>query len=106
MNMATTTTCSLATRCGLPIPRPIRIGFACLLINALQLEEDKLDIFHHAILEAQQNKLYKAPVYFRHRSEPLPSSKDGEAKTFPRRAGRQVLDLGTGTGLWAMSMAE
>lgn len=71
-----------------------------------QLEEDKLDIFHHAILEAQQKRLYRAPVYFRHRSELVPSSKDKETKQPLRRAGRQILDLGTGTGLWAMSMAE
>ncbi|PKS08221.1 hypothetical protein jhhlp_005163 [Lomentospora prolificans] len=72
------------------------------MITYFHLEEDKLDIFHHAFLEAVQS-LYTAPVYFRHRSQP---NNQDEGQNPPRRAGKQILDLGTGTGLWAMSMAE
>ncbi|SPO02326.1 related to methyltransferase [Cephalotrichum gorgonifer] len=63
-----------------------------------QLELDNLGILHNTITIAmgEDRKLYSAPVYFRHRDESTGPNTNGA----PRGpAGRQVLDLGTGSGL-------
>ena len=63
---------------------------------------DKLSILHNTILVATNDKVYTAPVYLRKANESNGTHANGSSP----RAGRQVLDLGTGTGMWATKMAE
>lgn len=50
-----------------------------------EAEQDRLDMLHHIFLLVLEGKLYKAP---------LP------------RSPRCILDIGTGTGLWALDVAD
>lgn len=54
--------------------------------DALQQEKDRMDIFHKLFLVARREALHQAPV--------VPAYQ-------PR-----ILDLGCGTGIWAIDMAE
>lgn len=63
---------------------------------------DKIGLLHNAVVNRLDKKLYTAPVNLRSTAEPPGASTNGA----PPRATRQVLDLGTGTGLWATAMAE
>jgi predicted O-methyltransferase YrrM len=53
----------------------------------LQQEKDRLDIFHKLFLVSRQGALHKAPL-------------------IPSNGPPRILDLGTGTGIWAIDMAE
>ena len=70
--------------------------------GTFQLEMDKQGLLHNTVMQTMGGRPYTAPVYLRKKGEPLPENTNGN----PPRAGRQVLDLGTGTGLWATTMAE
>lgn len=52
-----------------------------------QQEQDRLDIYHKLFLVARHDQLHKAPL-------------------IPNYDGPRILDLGTGTGIWAIDMAE
>jgi ribosomal protein L11 methylase PrmA len=53
-----------------------------------QREQDRLDIFHKIFLVARHEELHRAPIR-------------------PNNYGpTRILDLGTGTGIWAIGMAE
>lgn len=54
--------------------------------DAQQQEKDRMDIFHKLFLVARRESLHQAPVV---------------ASYQPR-----ILDLGCGTGIWAIDMAE
>lgn len=49
-----------------------------------EAEQDRLDMYHHIFLSLLGGKLYTAPLENPHR----------------------VLDVGTGTGIWAIDFAE
>lgn len=49
-----------------------------------EIEQDRLDFYHHIFLSLLGGKLYKAPL------------------DKPQR----VLDVGTGTGIWVLDFAE
>ncbi len=53
-----------------------------------QQEKNRLDIFHKFFLVARQDQLHSAPLH------PLPPDEK-----------HMILDLGTGTGIWAIDMA-
>lgn len=55
--------------------------------ETVQNEADRMDIYHKLFLVARQEKLHNTPLVF------SPDSK------------LRVLDLGTGTGIWAIDMA-
>ena len=55
--------------------------------DALQKEQDRLDIFHKIFLVARKDKLHRTPIT-------------------PNYERTRILDLGTGTGIWAIGMAE
>ncbi|KAJ9131981.1 Methyltransferase LaeA [Pleurostoma richardsiae] len=50
-------------------------------------ERDRLDIFHKFFLIARKDRLFSAPIV-------------------PDRDGPRILDLGTGTGIWAVDVAD
>ena len=54
--------------------------------DALQQEKDRMDIFHKLFLVARHESLHQAPVVPNYQS--------------------RILDLGCGTGIWAIDMAE
>lgn len=70
--------------------------------ESLQLEMDKQGLLHYAVLHRMGGKAFTAPVHLWRKKDPAEASTNGNQP----RAGRQVLDLGTGTGLWATTMAE
>jgi hypothetical protein len=51
----------------------------------LQLESDRLDMFHHAMTLSLNGRLHLAPL---------------------DKGMKRVLDIGTGTGIWAIEMGE
>ena len=53
-----------------------------------QNEKDRMDIYHKIFEVARKGKLHSAPVPIDSNSEP------------------RILDLGCGTGIWAIDMAE
>lgn len=55
------------------------------LTNVSQEELNRLDIFHKVFLLARGNKPFQAPI---------------------RRQSPRIMDLGTGTGIWAINVAE
>lgn len=57
------------------------------VLTSPKKEQDRLDIFHKMFLVARQEELHRAPIT-RNDSPP------------------RILDLGTGTGIWAIDMAE
>ena len=59
-----------------------------LIGGAPQDEKDKMDIFHKFFLVARRENLHSTP--FIRNYDPGP----------------RILDLGTGTGIWAIDMAE
>lgn len=63
---------------------------------------DKIGLLHNTVLNRINKRLYTAPVDLQRRPDGPGASTNGT----PPRAIRQVLDLGTGTGLWATAMAE
>lgn len=86
MAFAKASTCFRATRyAGSPPPLPRSAG---PLVDPLQDEKDKMDIFHKFFLVARRDALHSTPF--------IPNYDEG-----PR-----ILDLGTGTGIWAIDMAE
>jgi len=58
-----------------------------LILTSLKKEQDRLDIYHKMFLVTRQDELHRAPIT-RNYSPP------------------RILDLGTGTGIWAIDMAE
>jgi methylase of polypeptide subunit release factors len=48
---------------------------------------DRMDIYHKLFLVARNEQLHKAPL-------------------IPNYDGPRILDIGTGTGIWAIDMAE
>jgi len=48
---------------------------------------DRMDIYHKVFLVARHEQLHKAPL-------------------IPNYDGPRILDIGTGTGIWAIDMAE
>lgn len=52
----------------------------------LQSEKTRMDMIHMILLEVCRNKLHQAPI-------------EDESNL-------RILDLGTGTGIWAIDMAE
>lgn len=77
-----TSTPFLAMRYGLSSSQSPMI----LMINT-QLEQNRLDIYHTMFKAARRNKLHSAPLN-------------------KAAADVRILDLGTGTGIWAIEMAE
>jgi len=67
----------------------VRESTATWLIHANpnQAEQDRLDMFHKLFLVLRKEELHRAPI-IRNYSQ------------------TRILDLGTGTGIWAMDMAE
>ncbi|KAK3395533.1 S-adenosyl-L-methionine-dependent methyltransferase [Sordaria brevicollis] len=51
-----------------------------------ELEKDRLDMFHHLFLLARNQRLFSAP--------------------FPNQESPRILDLGCGTGIWAIDMQD
>lgn len=52
-----------------------------------QAEMDRMDIYHKLFLVARHEQLHRAPL-------------------IPSPDGLRILDVGTGTGIWAIDMAE
>ena len=84
-------TCILATRYAALRPnRNSTPQFETLTRDAaLQDEKDRMDIYHKIFEVARRGVLHQAPVYAGNPQDP------------PR-----ILDLGCGTGIWAIDMAE
>jgi methylase of polypeptide subunit release factors len=55
---------------------------------AQQEEKDRMDIYHKIFEVARRGQLHQAPLYNNHHDPP------------------RILDLGCGTGIWAIDMAE
>lgn len=97
-----TNTCSPAIR-YLPLSCRSTASLACIDSNGpFQLEMDKQGLLHNTVINRIGGKAFTAPVHFWKKTDPPGESTNGSQP----RAGRQVLDLGTGTGLWATTMAE
>lgn len=62
-------------------------GLLALTDGPTQQEKDRLDIFHKLFLVARKDELHRAPFV-------------------PNHSPPRILDLGTGTGIWAIEMAE
>ena len=62
-------------------------GVVNLILMSPKKEQDRLDIYHKMFLVTRQDELHRAPIT-RNYSPP------------------RILDLGTGTGIWAIDMAE
>lgn len=61
-------------------------ALSTLEADALQPEKDRMDIFHKLFAVARRDHLHQAPIP--HYGEP------------------RILDVGCGTGIWAIDMAE
>lgn len=59
----------------------------------IQKEKDKMDVFHRLCEIARGEVLHHAPIAYGDRRPP----EMGQAR---------ILDLGCGTGIWAIDMAE
>lgn len=55
-------------------------------MHRLQPEKDRMDIYHKLFTVARRDMLHQAPV--------------------PQHGETRILDVGTGTGIWAIDMAE
>jgi ubiquinone/menaquinone biosynthesis C-methylase UbiE len=53
--------------------------------HGIQTEQDRMDIHHEVMLQLLKGELHKAPI-----------------ASNPQR----ILDVGTGTGIWAIDMAD
>ena len=58
-----------------------------LTASSRQQEKDRMDIFHKLFLVSRKGALHKVPL-------------------MPNHGPPRILDLGTGTGIWAIDMAE
>ncbi|PGH06208.1 hypothetical protein AJ79_06596 [Helicocarpus griseus UAMH5409] len=65
-----------------------------------ELERDRLDIFHKVIMVARQNELLSFQLS---KPSPLMNNLGGGPPMIDR--GPRILDLGCGTGMWAIEMA-
>ncbi|KAK2768328.1 hypothetical protein FQN54_000181 [Arachnomyces sp. PD_36] len=65
-------------------------------------EQDRLDIFHKLFDVARFERLHYAPLY----RAPTQTNGQGGVIPPPSDHGPRVLDLGCGTGIWAMDMAK
>ena len=80
--------CSTMTQ-SLPSPCPhIPCDQQKLTVVFAQPEKERMDIYHTMFLVARRQELHRAP---------LVESADGSTR---------ILDVGTGTGIWAIDMAE
>jgi methylase of polypeptide subunit release factors len=52
----------------------------------VQQEKDRMDIYHKLFSVARREQLHQAPI--------------------PQRWAPRILDIGCGTGIWAIDMAE
>lgn len=66
-----------------------------------ELEQDRLDIFHKLFSIARFDHLYYSPI----NRDPEAVAKGLTGKDAEMDQGLRVLDLGCGTGIWAMAMA-
>ena len=74
-------TCTRAMRCArLPPLLPLQPA------DPLQHEKDRMDIYHKLFAVARRDHLHQAPV--------------------PQHWEPRILDIGCGTGIWAIDMAE
>ena len=64
------------------------LGSGTLAKSNVQAEMDRMDIFHKFFVVARQGQLYSIPFI----------------NSYER--GPRILDLGTGTGIWAIDMGE
>jgi methylase of polypeptide subunit release factors len=69
------------------ISSPTCGALGLILIPAVKKEQDRLDIYHKMFLIARRDEHHRAPIT-RNYSPP------------------RILDLGTGTGIWAIDIAE
>ncbi|EDN05765.1 conserved hypothetical protein [Histoplasma mississippiense (nom. inval.)] len=68
-----------------------------------ELERDRLDIFHKVFLVARGNALHDVPIS----SKPSPiMSNAAGGPAIGTDHGPRILDLGCGTGMWAVEMAS
>jgi hypothetical protein len=56
--------------------------------EGVQEEKDRMDIYHKIMEVARRGQLHSAPIYVNPHDPP------------------RILDLGCGTGIWAIDMAE
>jgi 2-polyprenyl-3-methyl-5-hydroxy-6-metoxy-1,4-benzoquinol methylase len=62
--------------------------FRPALTDATQPEKDRMDIYHKLFAVARRDQLHQAPVPVQPHLQP------------------RILDVGCGTGIWAIDMAE
>jgi ubiquinone/menaquinone biosynthesis C-methylase UbiE len=65
-------------------------SLSCSVANGdnVQEEKDRMDIYHKIMEVARRGQLHSAPIYVNPHDPP------------------RILDLGCGTGIWAIDMAE
>jgi ubiquinone/menaquinone biosynthesis C-methylase UbiE len=61
---------------------------AAVFAHTAQEEKDRMDIYHKIMEVARRGQLHQAPIYVNPNDPP------------------RILDLGCGTGIWAIDMAE
>lgn len=76
-------TCIHATRY---VPAPAASASALPSTDAPQPEKDRMDIYHKLFAVARRDHLHQAPI--------------------PQHWEPRILDVGCGTGIWAIDMAE
>ena len=73
--------CDEVSRPCAALPRPTDCVCACV-----QQEKDRMDIYHKLFSVARRDQLHQAPI--------------------PQRWEPRILDIGCGTGIWGIDMAE
>lgn len=68
-------------------------------------EQDRLDMFHRVLSIARRECLHYAPIPVRP-DEPPPTAVRTFSPPLPWGPAARILDLGCGTGIWAMEMAQ